>query len=204
MRAWSRTPTGRKLVRYSTVSIISIVISQVVLFITFGALRLWSAVVCNIVATAVAAGPSYYLNRRWAWGKSGRSHLVKEVLPFWGLAFAGLALSVWAVHLTEDHAHQLTSSHFLTSLMVNAASLAAFGVIWIGKFLIFNRLMFIDRSPSAADPESAAGLSGVKGAQRTASGTTGPSGTTDLSGKMGPSNGDKKDRGGVAEIPLPT
>lgn len=146
LRAWYETPSGRTAVRYSLVSVISVAVAQVVLFVTFGVLKLWSAVGCNIIATAVSAVPSYYLNRRWAWGKDGRSHLWKEVVPFWGLAFIGLAMSLVAVAWAAAWAHHLTTSHLGVALLVNIASLGAFGVLWIGKFLIFNRYLFVDRS----------------------------------------------------------
>ena len=144
VRAWASTPTGRKAVRYTCASVISVAVSQAVLFLTYGVLQVASAVPCNIIATAVATVPSYYLNRRWAWGKTGKSHLWKEILPFWGLAFVGLALSILAVDLAETEAPRITSSHLGTAIIVNFAALAAWGVIWVGKFVIFNRLMFVD------------------------------------------------------------
>ena len=152
MRAWAATPTGKKAVRYTLVSVISVAVSQAVLFLTFGVLQLASAVPCNIIATAVATVPSYYLNRRWAWGKTGRSHLWKEIVPFWGLAFLGLALSILAVDIAETEAPHLTSSHFATAIIVNASALAAWGVIWVGKFVIFNRLLFVDHHPAGHRP----------------------------------------------------
>ena len=86
--------------------------------------------------------PSYELNRKWAWGKSGPSHLWKEVVPFWALAFLGLAFSEWAVvvagHWARDH-HLVRVAR---SALVNAAALGAFGVLWVGKFVIFNKVLF--------------------------------------------------------------
>jgi putative flippase GtrA len=152
MRAWAATPTGKKAVRYTLVSVISVAVSQAVLFLTFGVLQLASAVPCNIIATAVATVPSYYLNRRWAWGKTGPSHLWKEIVPFWGLAFLGLVLSILAVDLAESEAPHLTSSHFATAIIVNASALAAWGVIWVGKFVIFNRLLFVDHHSAGHRP----------------------------------------------------
>ena len=57
----SRMPGGRKMVRYSLVSVISVIVSQIVLFI---AQSFCSARTSNIVAVCVSAVPSYYLNRR--------------------------------------------------------------------------------------------------------------------------------------------
>jgi putative flippase GtrA len=137
--ASARTPAGRKMVRYSLVSVVSVIVSQVVLF---AAQSFWSARTSNIVAVCVSAIPSYYLNRAWAWGKTGKSHLMKEIVPFWSLALLGLIFSTWAADFAETNAHQLTDSSLGVKLIVNAAALGAFGVLWVAKFFIFNKLMF--------------------------------------------------------------
>jgi putative flippase GtrA len=142
----SRTPAGRKMVRYSLVSVVSVIVSQIVLFV---AQSFWSARTSNIVAVCISAIPSYYLNRAWAWGKTGKSHLMKEILPFWSLALLGLVFSTWAADYAEANAHRLTASDLGVRLVVNAAALAAFGVLWVGKFFIFNRLMF-SHQPAAS------------------------------------------------------
>jgi putative flippase GtrA len=149
VKAWASTSTGRKAVRYTLASVVSVAVSQTVLFLTFGVLQLASAVTCNIIATAVATLPSYYLSRRWAWGKTGPSHLWKEIVPFWALAFLGLVLSILAVNLAESEAPDLTSSHFAIAIIVNVAALAAWGVIWVVKFVILNRVLFVDHGPTA-------------------------------------------------------
>lgn len=135
----SRTPGGKKMVRYSLVSVISVIVSQVVLFI---AQSFWSARTSNIIAVCISAVPSYYLNRKWAWGKKGKSHLMKEIVPFWSLALLGLIFSTWAADYAESNAHHITSSELGARLVVNFAALAAFGVLWVGKFIIFNRVLF--------------------------------------------------------------
>jgi len=135
---------GRKVLRYSLVSLISIAVSQSVLVVAFGMLH-WTARVANVAACAVATVPSYYLNRSWAWGRRGRSHLWKEVVPFWALAFAGLGLSTWAADLGATLAGQAAASHAATTAIVMTASLLAFGVLWVGKFVIFNAVLFTER-----------------------------------------------------------
>ena len=77
--------------KYSAVSIINVAVGQALL-VLFAAL-LHNAWVANILAVCLSAIPAYYLTRAWVWGKKGKSHLTKEVLPFWGFAFAGLIMS---------------------------------------------------------------------------------------------------------------
>jgi len=147
----ARTPGGRKLVRYSLVSVVSVAVSQIVLFLAQFA---WSARTSNIVAVCVSAVPSYQLNRAWVWGKSGRSHLVKEIAPFWGMAFLGLVLSTWSVDFAESHAAEVVSSHLGQKLIINAAALAAFGVLWVAKFFILNKLLFAHSGHATPSPEA--------------------------------------------------
>lgn len=133
---------GTTAIRYAMASVVSVVITQAVLFLLFGILRAFSAVTSNVIATAVAAIPSFYLNRKWAWGKSGRSHLLKEVVPFWALAFIGLWASIETVGFAQSFAASEQLGHLADAILVNLASLFAFGVIWVGKYFIFNRFMF--------------------------------------------------------------
>ena len=149
----ARTPTGQKLIKYTAVSAISVVIAEIMLAFAYFIVR-WSGTISNIFAVGVSSIPSYYLNRAWAWGKRGRSHLVKEVLPFWGLAFLGLGISTIAVHVVEPHAKHLTGSRGIQTLIVVGTNLAAFGVLWVGKFIIFNELMF-KHHPEVLDDEPA-------------------------------------------------
>lgn len=140
-----RSETALKAFKYTVVSAVSVIVSQLVLFLAFGVFHLWSATTSNFVAVAVSAVPSYYMNRAWAWGKSGKSHFVKEIVPFWGLAFLGLLLSLWAVSAAEHFSIAHNYPHLKTAVIVNAASIAAFGVLWIGKFIIFNKILFVDK-----------------------------------------------------------
>jgi putative flippase GtrA len=140
-----RSPGGQKLLRYSAASAVSVVVSVALLVLFYGPFRL-GAVESSTLATAIATIPSYHLNRKWAWGKSGRSHLMREVVPFWVLAFIGWAFSTYSVRLTESALESNhTMAHFEKTAIVALVYLGAFGVLWIGKFIIFNKLLFVPR-----------------------------------------------------------
>jgi len=144
LRERARAPGAKKAIRYSLVSVISVGVNQVALF----ALQLgfhWTAKSAALAAAALGGIPSYYLNRRWAWGKTGRSHFLKEILPFWSIALAGLVFSTWAADFGESFGADHTSSEFLRALTVNLFALGAFGVLWIGKFIFFNKVLFVTK-----------------------------------------------------------
>lgn len=137
-------PSSVKVIKYASVSVISTVVSQVTLILVFGVFRLMSEVPANVLANVLATIPSYWLNRRWVWGKSGKSHFWREVAPFWVLSFIGLAFSSLAVWLAGDFARSHNLSHAATSLLVNAANLMTFAILWVVKFVIYNKLFHID------------------------------------------------------------
>lgn len=142
LRARSRTPSGQKAVRYILVSVITVIVSQIA-FAGFYVAFHWTAKWANVGACVMGGIPSYYLNRTWAWGKTGRSHLLKEVVPFWGLAFLGLVMSTWTADFAESWAHHATDSRPLQAAIIMAAIVGAFGVLWVAKFFIFNKVLFV-------------------------------------------------------------
>jgi len=134
---------ARKPILYSLVSAISLGVSQATLVACHGALDL-TAVPANVIAVAVGSIPSYRLNRSWVWGRTGRSHLRREVAPFWMLSFLGLALSTGAVAVVERYDS--------STVAVSIANLAAFGALWVGKFLLLHYVLFRDAPAADAEP----------------------------------------------------
>lgn len=128
---------GRKPLLYSAVSVIAVVVSQITLVIChagFGMSAIWS----NIIAVAAGTIPSYELNRSWVWGKTTKSHLWKEVVPFWVMSFIGLVFSTVVVAIVEKHND--------STIAIQGANLFAFGVLWVGKFLILHYVLFKEES----------------------------------------------------------
>ena len=130
-----------KFVRYSMVSAVAIAISQTTILICAWVFGL-SGIAANTIGAVVATPASYELNRKWAWRKGGKSHLWKEVVPFWALTLVGWLASTGTVAIADS----LCQSHGVTGLAraiaIMGASLFAYGVVWIGKFFLFNRLIF--------------------------------------------------------------
>jgi len=145
VRMWRlyHTPQGQRLFRYTMVSVISTVVSFSILGIVYGALRLWSEVPDALIANCAAIVPSYYLNRTWVWGKSGPSHLWREVIPFWAMSVAGIVLSVFAAAYARHLGLSLHLQHFGRTMLLLAANVVAFGVLWVLKFVLFNRLFHV-------------------------------------------------------------
>jgi putative flippase GtrA len=142
LRLWRfcQTPEGLKVIRYTLVSVISALTSLVLLTIVYGVLRLWTEVISTLFANVMAGIPSYVLNRRWVWGKSGRSHIWREILPFWVMSFTGIGFALYTASLAHNFADAHHLHHLARTVLVVGANVAAFGILWILKFLILNRL----------------------------------------------------------------
>ena len=133
---------GKKARRFLVVSAFNVVFGQSLLVLTYSWLG-WSFAVSNFAAVAVSAGPAYVLTRYWVWEKWSKNHLVKEVLPFWGLAFFGLIVSTVAAGIANAYTD--------AQVVLNLVNLASFGLIWVSKFFIFDRFMF-GRRHQALEP----------------------------------------------------
>ncbi len=147
---WLGTERGRIHVRYVLVSVVSVVAGQVVLVLCFGLARL-SAETSNLVAFVAGGLVSYVLHRRWTWRRSGRSRVLHEVIPFWSIAIVGLVVSTLAVGVAEDIASRNVGSRAAQTLIVMSASLAAYGVVWIVKFIVLDRYLFGAKGSPATD-----------------------------------------------------
>ena len=151
-REFRRSPHFGRFWRYSFVSVVSTVISLGGLYLFFRVLHVGSAAVSNLIATSIASIPAYYLNRTWSWGKTGRSHVFREVVPFWSITAFGVIASTLVVHFAANEAYHLHHSHHgrEVTIIVELANLSTYAVLWIGKFLIFNRFLFKSTEPIAA------------------------------------------------------
>ena len=70
-------------------------------------------------------------------GQAGR-----EVAPFWIIAFIGLVLSTLAVGVAAHNANRVSNSQEVKDLFVHGANFVTYGLIWIGRYSIFNKFMF--------------------------------------------------------------
>ena len=124
---------GELAVKYSAVSVIGVIMGQSLLALFSGILD-WDAVLSNILAVSITAIPAFLLNKRWVWSSDGKISFRREILPFWTFTGMGLALSTGLVALADS----VSDSH----LLVMAANLGGFGVLWVAKFLFLDQVMF--------------------------------------------------------------
>lgn len=133
----------RQLARYAACSVVSIVITEALLALVYGDLRLAPAVACSMLASAVAAVPTFFLYRSWVWRLQGPSRLRAEVVPFWIVTAAGILLSTLGVAAVTAFVPQgVFHGHLARAAVVDGASVASFGVLWVARFVVLDRWVF--------------------------------------------------------------
>lgn len=146
------TPTREKLVKYLAASGVNVVVAEGVLAFAFGVLH-WSARPANVLAATLATIPAYWLARRWVWGRSGPSHMVREVLPFWALAFVALALTTWIAGVAESVGVERGGTRLEQTLIVSGSVFVMSAFVWVAKFILLNKFLFADRGSPPEDKE---------------------------------------------------
>lgn len=137
---------GAKLLRYCGVSVVNVITGQAVLAFCLAVLDL-RAVPSQVIAAMVSAVPAYILSRRWVWQQSGPDSFRSEVLPFWTMSLIGLVFAVTSIGIVE----QFTDN----TLALMLTSLAAYGVVWVAKYIVLDKIMWGSADRDAA-PEPAA------------------------------------------------
>jgi putative flippase GtrA len=137
------TPEAKQLIRYTMVSVVSTVVSFGVLAIVFGALHWFGVIGSTVFANTVATVPSYFLNRQWVWGKSGRSHLMKEIVPFWVMSAVGIVVSIGGAAVARHIGIEHHLDHRTQTIVVLIANLISFGLFWVLKYMLYNRLFHV-------------------------------------------------------------
>jgi putative flippase GtrA len=131
--SWSDI-VGEKLIKYTWVSMVTTMISTLCLLFCHRGLG-WSFVCSNVTAVTISTIPAYTLSRRWVWSQHGPSSVYAEIAPFWTIALLGLLLST----LLALFASQFTES----SIGLLAANGYPFGLLWLGKFMVLDKVMWI-------------------------------------------------------------
>ena len=138
----------RQWLRYGTVSLVATTTSLTVLGVLVSTTGIAPGV-ANVIATAVGTFPSFELNRRWVWQRTGRRSMKAELGPFWIRSFTGLALSTLTVTLAAAWADAAGLDGFARTVAIEVANIAAWGSLWIAQFVILDRFLFRSQTTPA-------------------------------------------------------
>lgn len=145
LKTWSRTHQGKKVVRYTLTSAVTTVISFSAVAGLYGFRIIPSVIWATLTGNLIGTVPAYNLNRRWTWNKRGRSSFRTEIVPFLTMTAFGIAFSQlgawWAKHEVNVH----DWSHLVNTGLVAGANLVCFGIFWVLKLMLFNRIFHVNQ-----------------------------------------------------------
>jgi putative flippase GtrA len=138
---WRDRGLMARIAKYTTGSVVATVSAEVTFIIVFGSGVRSS--ISTIAAFLAGAIPNYILNRRWAWQRTGRAHR-REVARYVAVIGLSLLVTMAFTFVGARIAHRLFETRGAQTVFVSAVYLFASGVVFVMKFLLFNRFVFID------------------------------------------------------------
>lgn len=132
--AWPavQLPPKERILKYAAASLVGVTVGSTTLLL-FLALDV-HPVLANFLSVAISSVPAYIVNRYWVWEKKDANSLKRELVPFWAMAFLGLLLSTLFVNWAKDRTEK--------ELLILAANLSGFGVLWVAKFFVLDKFLF--------------------------------------------------------------
>jgi putative flippase GtrA len=97
-----------------------------------------------VVAFFAGAIPNYVLNRSWAWERWGRLNVSREVILYAVVSIVSLVSAAVVTGWVSHMAAQLTGSHAARTALVASAYLATYSLLFVLKFVIFQRVVFVE------------------------------------------------------------
>ena len=133
-----------KFGRYAIGSVIALVTS-VVVFACLYVLGVGTTV-DSIAAFVAGAVPNWILNRRWAWGITGRVHVAREVIGYAIVSVLALVAASAATGWTQDQVQSLPAHHGVRVALVTCSYVAVQAILFAAKFLVYEHWVFAGRS----------------------------------------------------------
>ncbi len=135
-----------KIAKYSIGSVIALATSTIVfeLLLLAGSNN---TTIDSVAAFVAGAVPNWILNRRWAWERSGEMDIGREVVGYTIVSLIALAASSlgtsWMQHYVQHH---VSAGSGLRSLLVTGAYVVVQAILFVAKFVVYDRWVFTGES----------------------------------------------------------
>lgn len=141
LRERMRGARAMLLGRYAASSVIAGLISEGVFLASYGLGALPS--VASVIAFVAGAVPNYLMNRYWAWQQKDKVRPGRELLPYLIIIVVTALLASLITTAADAFLHERIASHFWQVVLVGIAFLGTYGVMFVVKFFLFDRLIFV-------------------------------------------------------------
>ncbi|WP_249011328.1 GtrA family protein [Conexibacter sp. DBS9H8] len=135
-----------KIAKYSIGSVIALGTSTVVfeLLLLVGSNN---TTIDSIAAFVAGAVPNWILNRRWAWQQTGDMDVLREIVGYTIVSVIALAASSLGTGLMQDYVQgHVAANSGLRSLLVTGAYVLVQALLFVVKFVIYDRWVFTGES----------------------------------------------------------
>ena len=136
MTAYAKTEEARTKLRYVVVAAAFLPIGQVLLQVLGPWLDDYTA--ASLLAAAIATGPNFFANRYFVWRVRSAKNLRNQMVIFWVVVMLGVALATFFTYFVDGVTADRTTLVRGTAVFV--AQVLGFGIVWVGRFLILDRL----------------------------------------------------------------
>jgi putative flippase GtrA len=153
LRSVTSSRRWNTFLRYAAGSLVATGCSEAVLIAGYGLFGLGPQT-ASIVAWFAGAVPNYLLNRRWAWRGRGKAALLREMLPYWVITLGTAALAIAATTAVDGWVRHEVAGRGARSILLGTVYLAAYGLVFILKFALFDGWVFSHKRSAAAMAES--------------------------------------------------
>lgn len=127
-----------KIFRYGAASVVTtlaslLLLAVILIWLTPG----WA----NLIAVTAGSVISFELNRRWVWKRSSPTVRFTQLALFVCTSLTFLALSTVAVHEVSG-AIGSDTEQAVRAMLIEATTVAVYGVRWVVQFFLLDRLFF--------------------------------------------------------------
>lgn len=130
--------------KYAAGSVVATVLSQIAFTVAYGVCDA-SAAVASVVAFFAGAVPNYVLSKAWAWSDRELSSKRRAMFSYVLVIAVTNLFAILMTSLADDWVRTHIASHGVRTLLVDAAYLGSYGVMFVVKFLLFDGLVFNSR-----------------------------------------------------------
>ena len=124
---------SQRVSRYLSLSLATASIGQLTIMLLHWGIGI-GAIVSNASAALLVAAIGFVLSTRFVWPSDPALRYRVEVPAFFAISLIGLAVSTGLVALVSQQTDM--------PIAVNAASFISYGLVWVARFVILDRLVF--------------------------------------------------------------
>jgi putative flippase GtrA len=154
VRRRARSSLGKRFGRFAVSAIAALAANEITVAVCL-ALNMNAGTAAGLgwLAGAIVS----YLLARWAFGRKGKPHLLKETLPFWVVSAMVFVVLTLATKLGSHAAGWMGLRGFERIVFVLGVNFLANCVTFVARFVLFHYVLFADRGSAAAAVPAASG-----------------------------------------------